>query len=63
MSRSLIGRAVELEAVARFLAALGRGSAALVLDGAPGSGKSALLRAAADAAEAAGVRLLRWAGD
>lgn len=64
MSRSLIGRAVELEAVARFLAALGAGSAAaLVLDGPPGSGKSALLRTAAAAADAAGIQVLRCEGD
>ncbi|MDR9372549.1 AAA family ATPase, partial [Conexibacter sp. JD483] len=62
MSGSLIGRVAELEALARFLAALEQGSAALVLDGEPGSGKSALLDAAADAAAKREVRVLRWEG-
>ncbi len=58
MTSDVIGRAAELAAIERMLAALADGPAALVLEGEPGIGKTTLLRAAREAAERRNVRLL-----
>ncbi|MFF1488214.1 AAA family ATPase [Streptomyces sp. NPDC058319] len=59
----LIGRAHELEQVAALLAALPAGGRVLHLSGAPGTGRSAVLRYAARTAADQGVRVLTasWA--
>ncbi|MDQ7905387.1 AAA family ATPase [Phytohabitans sp. ZYX-F-186] len=54
---ALLGRDDEIEAIATVL-----GGGALLLTGAAGSGRSALLEAAAERATASGVRVLRGAG-
>ena len=59
---TLIGRDRELEILARFLEHAATDGGALVLVGEPGAGKTALLDAAADAAEEAGTGVLRAAG-
>ena len=59
MVSDLIGRDEELAALRVFLADRGPGPAALVLEGEPGIGKSALWLAGAAEAEAAGLRVLR----
>jgi DNA-binding CsgD family transcriptional regulator len=63
-SACLVGREAELERLARWVAEVvaGRGRAVLV-EGEPGIGKSALLRAAADCARAAGCAVFWGAGD
>jgi DNA-binding CsgD family transcriptional regulator len=58
----LIGRDRELEILARFLEHAAADGGAFLLMGAPGAGKTALLDAAADAAEEAGTGVLRAAG-
>ena len=57
----VIGRATELEAIDRFLELARTGPASLVLEGDAGIGKTALWRAAAERARAAGARVLRAA--
>ena len=59
---TLIGRDRELEILARFLEHAATDGGAFVLAGEPGAGKTALLDAAADAAEEAGTGVLRAAG-
>ena len=59
---TLIGRDRELEILARFLEHAATDGGAFVLVGEPGAGKTALLDAAADAAEEAGTGVLRAAG-
>src|SRR6201995_54788 len=59
---TLIGRDRELEILARFLQHAAADGGAFVLVGEPGAGKTALLEAAADAAEEAGTGVLRAAG-
>jgi DNA-binding CsgD family transcriptional regulator len=59
---ALIGRDKELEILARFLEQAAAEGGAFLLVGEPGAGKTALLDAAADAAEEAGTEVLRAAG-
>jgi hypothetical protein len=59
---TLIGRDRELEILMRFLEHAATDGGAFVLVGEPGAGKTALLDAAADAAEEAGTGVLRAAG-
>ena len=56
---ALVGREQELEQLARFVASLNDGAAAVVVRGGAGIGKTAVWGAAAARAEAAGVRVLR----
>ncbi|MER6120671.1 LuxR family transcriptional regulator [Streptomyces sp. NPDC001743] len=56
--RELVGREREQEQVAALLAVLPRGGQVLHVRGAPGTGKSALLRFAAEAAVRQGIRVL-----
>ena len=58
----LSGRDRELATLDSFLGAAAQGGATLLLAGEPGVGKTALLRAAAEMASAAGVRVIRSAG-
>ena len=58
----LIGRERELESLRAFVRSLSISGAALALLGEPGSGKSAMLAAAIDHADGAGVRVLSSAG-
>jgi tetratricopeptide (TPR) repeat protein len=58
----LIGRDAELDAIHAALSAASSGPSGLRLRGEPGIGKSALLRAAAGVAEAAGITTLAAAG-
>jgi DNA-binding CsgD family transcriptional regulator len=55
---SIVGRAEELAALSGFVDDVRTGPAALVLEGEPGIGKSTLLRAAVEEAEARGLRVL-----
>ena len=57
--RELVGRDSDLDRLERVGASLETGSAALVVAGEPGIGKTALWRVGLDRAEAAGVRVLR----
>ena len=59
---ALIGRDGELEILDRFLEQAAAEGGAFLLVGEPGAGKTALLDAAADAAEEAGTGVLRAAG-
>ena len=59
---ALIGRDRELEILERFLEQAAAEGGAFLLVGEPGAGKTALLDAAADAAEETGIRVLRAAG-
>jgi DNA-binding CsgD family transcriptional regulator len=59
---ALIGRERELEALARFFEQAAAEGGAFLLVGEPGAGKTALLDAAAYAAEEAGTGVLRAAG-
>ncbi len=61
-ARGLIGRGSELRRIAGLLEQGRHGGAALLLEGAVGTGKTALLDAAAAAAEEQGWRVLRCAG-
>lgn len=54
----MVGRQLELDAAARFLASLGTGTGVLVIEGEPGIGKTTLWRAAVDLAGERGVRVL-----
>jgi DNA-binding CsgD family transcriptional regulator len=58
----LVGRDAELRAVSAFLDEGAAGGATLLLQGEPGVGKTALLDAAAGAAQTAGTLVLRCAG-
>lgn len=58
----LIGREAEIDRVRTFLAAARTDGGALLVTGEPGVGKTILLDAAAEAASAAGARVLRAAG-
>ena len=58
----LVGRAEESELISSFLDRAALAGSALLLVGEPGMGKSALLDSAADAATAAGTRVLRAEG-
>lgn len=58
----LFGRGVELERIARFLNGAQRTGGTRLVRGEPGVGKSALLAAAADQADATGMRVLRGSG-
>src|SRR5215470_18089594 len=60
--RPLIGRAAELALIDEFLARAVAEGGSLVLAGAPGAGKTALLRAAVDRAVTAGTRVVRAEG-
>jgi hypothetical protein len=55
----VVGRAVELAAVERFVERAAVGLSVLVLDGEPGIGKTTIWEAALDIAERAGFRILR----
>jgi DNA-binding CsgD family transcriptional regulator len=59
---ALIGRDGELEILDRFLEQAAAEGGAFLLVGEPGTGKTALLDAAADAAEETGIRVLRAGG-
>ena len=59
---ALIGRDRELEILAGFLEQAAAEGGAFLLVGEPGAGKTALLDAAADAAEETGIRVLRAGG-
>ena len=59
---ALIGRDRELEILDRFLEQAAAEGRAFLLVGEPGAGKTALLDAAADAAEETGIRVLRAGG-
>ena len=59
---ALIGRDRELEILERFLEQAAAEGGAFLLVGEPGAGKTALLDAAADAAEETGIRVLRAGG-
>jgi DNA-binding CsgD family transcriptional regulator len=59
---TLVGRVEELALIDRFLDRAANCGDVLLLLGEPGVGKTALLRAAAEAATAAGTRLLRLSG-
>jgi DNA-binding NarL/FixJ family response regulator len=58
----LFGRSAELERISRFLHELHERGDARLLCGEPGVGKSVLLDAAADLAQAASIRVLRASG-
>ncbi|MCV7420973.1 helix-turn-helix domain-containing protein [Mycobacterium yunnanensis] len=58
----LIGREVELDRIAAFLARARRDGDVRLVRGEPGAGKSALLDAAADRARAVGMHVLRASG-
>jgi MoxR-like ATPase len=62
VTEALVGRGRELELIRSFLDGAAVGGGALLLWGEPGVGKTALLDAAAEAASAAGFRVLRAAG-
>ena len=62
MVAAVIGRAGELAAIERLLAALAGGAAVLVLEGEPGIGKTTLVRAGVEAARRRGARVLACAG-
>ena len=57
----LLGRALELEAVDRFVERAGSGPAGLLVDGDPGIGKTSVWLEAVRRAEAAGARILKSA--
>ena len=59
MQAGVVGRQAELAQIARFLAGVPAGPRALVLDGEAGAGKTTLVHAAVQAAEARGLRVLR----
>lgn len=59
---ALTGRDGDLDVVRTFLDDASVSGAGLLLTGEPGVGKTALLKAAHDAAMAAGIRVLRAAG-
>ena len=59
---ALIGRDGELEIIAGFLEQAAAEGGAFLLVGEPGAGKTALLDAAADAAEETGIQVLRAGG-
>lgn len=61
-SGQLIGRQAEVERIGAFLATARTEGGALLVTGEPGVGKTVLLDAAARAASAAGMRILRGAG-
>src|SRR4051794_25746323 len=61
MSAEVIGRTGERESLDRFLEALADGPAVLVLEGPPGIGKTALLRATVEAAQGGGAEVLSCA--
>jgi hypothetical protein len=56
---SLLGRRIELALIGEFLDRAAVEGGALLLEGEPGVGKTALLRAAVDRAGAAGTRVVR----
>jgi DNA-binding CsgD family transcriptional regulator/tetratricopeptide (TPR) repeat protein len=58
----LVGRSLELELISGFLDRAGREGEALLLNGEPGVGKTAILDYAADSAVAAKARVVRAAG-
>ncbi|MCM4084297.1 AAA family ATPase [Paractinoplanes hotanensis] len=58
----MVGREVELGRIRRFLQSVRHDGDVRMVRGEPGVGKSALLSAAADMAEAAGLRVLRSSG-
>ena len=58
----LVGREVEMDRIRAFLASARTDGGALLVTGEPGVGKTGLLNAAAEAAAAAGMRILRAAG-
>ena len=59
MSTLLLGRKVEIEAADRFLAMISAGSAALIVEGEPGIGKTAVWR---EVLAPCGCRLVSGAG-
>jgi DNA-binding CsgD family transcriptional regulator len=59
MHASVVGRDAELAALSDFLAEISAGTAALVLDGEAGMGKTTLWRAGVEAAEAGELRVLQ----
>jgi DNA-binding CsgD family transcriptional regulator len=59
MAQDIIGRDAELDAVERFLAAVGERPAALLLEGEAGIGKTTVWREAVAAAHARGLRVLQ----
>jgi DNA-binding CsgD family transcriptional regulator len=61
-SLELVGRDQDLSVIQEFVDELPAQGGTLLLSGAPGAGKSALLNAAAETAAAAGIRVLRAAG-
>jgi DNA-binding CsgD family transcriptional regulator len=61
-ARHLVGRDSEMDRIRTFLAAARTDGGALLVTGEPGVGKTDLLHAAAEAASAAGTRILRAAG-
>jgi DNA-binding CsgD family transcriptional regulator len=58
----IAGRAEEVAGIERFVAAIRDGAGALVLEGEPGIGKTALVAAAARAARSRGLRVLACTG-
>ena len=60
--QQLVGRAGELDLLTRFLRDAASGGGVLLLSGDPGVGKTTLLRAASEAAQAAGAEVLQVAG-
>src|SRR6478736_911926 len=59
MQAGVVGRQAELAEIARFLAGATTGPQALVLHGEPGAGKTTLVQAAVETAQARGLRVLR----
>jgi DNA-binding CsgD family transcriptional regulator len=55
----VVGRDAELASIRDFVAGIGGGASALVLEGEAGMGKTTLWRAGVEAAEAAGARVLQ----
>jgi predicted AAA+ superfamily ATPase len=58
-SLELVGRDQDLSVIQEFVDELPAQGGTLLLSGAPGAGKSALLNAAAETAAAAGIRVLQ----
>lgn len=58
-AEGIVGRAEEIDAIERFVDALGAGPAALVLDGGPGIGKTTLWTASVRYGESVGHRVLQ----
>jgi len=60
--KTLVGRQVDVELIRSFVVRAAAEGGAILVSGEPGVGKSVLLDAAAEAAAAAGIRILRAAG-